>query len=53
MKSKLNHIENSKTRDKDEVAHYEPPHQDLRSMQIQLFASLVVIELTQAFDKLP
>ena len=29
----------------DEVAHYEPPHQDLRCLQILLFASLVVKEL--------
>ena len=28
--------------DLDEVAHYEPPHQDLRCLQIQLFSSLVV-----------
>ena len=47
FKSKLYHIENSKTRgansvDLDEVAHYEPPHQDLRCLQIQLFSSLVV-----------
>ena len=26
----------------DEVAHYEPPHQDLRCLQIQLFSSLVL-----------
>ena len=44
--SKLYHIENSKTRgansvDLDEVAHHEPPHQDLRCLQIQLFSSLV------------
>ena len=25
--------------DLDEVAHYEPPHQDLHSLQIQLFLS--------------
>ena len=31
--------------DPDEVAHYEPPHQDLRCLQIQLFSSLVVKEL--------
>ena len=41
VKFKLYHIENSKTRansvDLDEVAHYEPPHQDLRCLQIQLF----------------
>ena len=30
--------------DLDEVAHYEPPYQDLRCLQIQLFASLVVKE---------
>ena len=28
--------------DLDEVAHYEPPHQDLLCLQIQLFSSLVV-----------
>ena len=48
-KSKLYHIENSKTRgqtvDLDEVAHHEPPHQDLRCLQIQLNSSLVVKEL--------
>ena len=27
------------------MAHYEPPHQDLRCLRIQLFASLVVEEL--------
>ena len=34
--------------DLDEVAHYEPPHQDLRCLQIQLFSSLVVKELKLA-----
>ena len=29
----------------DEMAHYGPPHQDLRCLQIQLFSSLVVKEL--------
>ena len=29
----------------DEVAHYEPPHQDQRCLQIQLFSSLVLKEL--------
>ena len=29
------------------MAHYEPPHQDLRCLQIQLFSSLVVKELTR------
>ena len=29
----------------DEVAHNEPPHQDLRCLQIRLFSSLVVKEL--------
>ena len=31
--------------DLDEKTHFEPPHQDLRSLQIQLFSSLVVKEL--------
>ena len=31
--------------DLDEVAQYEPPHQDLRCLQIQLFLSLVLKEL--------
>ena len=30
------------TVDLNEVAHDEPPHQDLRCLQIQLFLSLVV-----------
>ena len=47
VKSKLYHIENLNTRgqnsvDLDEVAHYEPPHQDLRCLQIQLVLSLVL-----------
>ena len=29
------------------MAHYEPPHQDLRCLQIQLFSSLVAKELIQ------
>ena len=28
------------------MAHHEPPHQDLHCLQIQLFSSLVVKELT-------
>ena len=28
------------------MAHYEPPHQDVRRLQIQLFSSLVLEELT-------
>ena len=28
--------------DLDEVAHFEPPHQDLRCLRIQLFSSLVL-----------
>ena len=40
----LYHVENSKTSansvDPDEVAHYEPPHLNLRSLQIQQFLSL-------------
>ena len=31
--------------DLDEVAHYKPPHKDLRCLQIQLLSSLVVKEL--------
>ena len=31
--------------DLDEVAHYEPPHQDQCSFQIPLFSSLVLKEL--------
>ena len=31
--------------DLDEVAYYEPPHQDLHCLQIQLFPFLVLIEL--------
>ena len=50
MLSELYINENSKTRransvDLDEVALHEPPHQDLRCLQIQLFMSLVVKEL--------
>ena len=33
--------------DLDEVAHDEPPHQDLHCLQIQLFLSVVVKELTK------
>ena len=32
--------------DLDEVAHFEPPHQNLRCWQILLFSSLVLKELT-------
>ena len=32
------------------MAHYEPPHQDLRCLQIQLFSSLVVKELNNDID---
>ena len=28
--------------DLDEVAHNEPPHQDLRCLQIQLFSPLIL-----------
>ena len=31
--------------DLDEVAHHEPPHQDLRCLQIQLFLILVLKKL--------
>ena len=33
-----------KTKGQTVVAHYQPPHQDLRCLQIQLFSSLVVKE---------
>ena len=36
--------------DLDEVAHYEPPHQDLNCFQIQFFSSLAVKELTIALN---
>ena len=43
------HIQDSKTRanskDLDEVAHYVPPHQDLRCLQFQLLSPLVHNEL--------
>ena len=31
------------------VAHHEPPHQDLRCLQIQLFSSLVLKEKISKF----
>ena len=31
--------------DLDEVAHYEPPHQDLHHLQIQLLLSLLLKDL--------
>ena len=35
--------------DLDEVAHDEPPHQDLPCLQIKIFLSLVVKELTHSY----
>ena len=32
------------------MAHYEPPHQDLRCLLIQLFTSLVLKELNAKFE---
>ena len=32
------------------MAHYEPPHQDLRFLEIRLFSSLVVKELINLLD---
>ena len=32
--------------DLDEVAHHEPPHQDLHCLQIQLLSSLVLFSAT-------
>ena len=34
------------------MAHYEPPHQDLRCLQIQLFSSLALKELSMLLDLL-
>ena len=48
MKSKLYHVENSKTR--GQTVYNEPPHQDLRCLQIQIFLSLVVKELKIPLD---
>ena len=33
--------------DLDEMAHHEPPHQDLHCLLITLFLSLVFLELIQ------
>ena len=33
------------------MAHYEPPHQDLRCLQIQLFSSLVCKGLNDIFSE--
>ena len=55
-KSKLYHIENSKTRGQNRVdvdrvahrvAHDEPPDQYLRCLQIQLFSSMVLKSQTR------
>ena len=42
VKSSLYYIERADSVDLDEVAHNEPPHQDLLCLQIQLFSSLVL-----------
>ena len=34
----------------DEVAHHEPPHQDLRCLQIHLFSSLVLKKLIDVIN---
>ena len=34
---RIERLENASSVDLDEVAHYEPPYQDLRCLQIQLF----------------
>ena len=39
--------------DLDEVAHDEPPQQDLRCLQILLFSSLVVIESNHILNCFP
>ena len=35
------------------MAHYEPPHQDLRCLQIQLFSTLVLKELMCISQPMP
>ena len=42
---KLSHLTKIFSEDLGEVAKIEPPHQDLRCLQIQLFSSLVPKEL--------
>ena len=37
--------------DLDEMAHFEPPHQHLHCLQIQLFSSLVPKELSHLIVK--
>ena len=37
--------------DLDEVAQFEPPHQNLRCLQIQLFSSLVLKELNRDWQE--
>ena len=37
-------VQRAKSADLDEVAHYEPHHQDLHCLRIQLFSSLVLKE---------
>ena len=39
--------------DLDEVANYEPPHQELHCLQIQLFSSPVLKELNSKLYRLP
>ena len=38
--------------DLDEMAHHEPPHQDLGCLQIQLFLSVVLKELNSIYFKM-
>ena len=49
VKSKLYQDYRANSLDLDDVAHdvahYEPPHQELQCLQIQLFSSLVLKEL--------
>ena len=40
------HKQRANSVDVDKVAHDEPPHQDLHHLQIQLFSSLVLKELS-------
>ena len=48
---RIQRLQGKQCRSRYEVAHHEPPHQDLHCLQIQLFSSLVLKELM--FSLLP
>ena len=49
---KIQRLERANSVDLDEVAHYEPSHQDLRCLQIQLLWSLVLKRVKQITDQI-